>query len=125
VGLFRRSPRIEARFEPARAVARELAREVEVAGELVLRNAGRDAELSHLAVVLIAGGTRRIDLPLPDAWTGTIRLPAGGEVRQAVAWTQKLAAPMRAPAAEIQIITTAGGRYQPLATTPAFPLGSE
>ena len=40
--LFRKTPKLEAAFRPTRAVARELARQVDVAGELVLRNVGRD-----------------------------------------------------------------------------------
>lgn len=125
LGLFKRPPKLEARFEPTVAVARELAREIEVAGEFLVRNLGKDAELTDLQLVLIAGGTRRIDLALPAAWAGRVGLPAGGELRQQVAWKQTLAAPMRAPGAEIQLITTAGGKHQPLATTPPFPLGNE
>jgi hypothetical protein len=125
LGLFRRTPKLEAVFHPTVAVARELSREVEVTGELALRNVGRDADLTDLELVLIAGGTRRIDLALPDAWRGGVRLPAGREVRQPVAWRITLTAPMRAPAAEIQVNTTAGGRHQPLATTAPFPLGNE
>jgi hypothetical protein len=125
LGLFKKVPKLEATFRPTVAVARELTREIEVAGELVLRNVGRDAALADLALVLIGGGTRRIDLALPDAWRGALRLAAGAELRQAVAWKQKLAAPMRAPAAEIQVITTAGGKHTPLATTARFPLGNE
>ena len=125
MGLFKRTPKLEAAFRPTLAVARELAREVVVSGELVLRNAGRDAELDDLALVLVAGGTRRIDLELPAAWRGRIRVPAGGELREAVSWTVKLAAPMRAPGAEIQVISTSGGKIQPLAMTPPFPLGNE
>ena len=123
--LFRKAPKLEAVFRPRVAVARELSREVEVAGELALRNVGRDAELSDLELVLIAGGTRRIDLSLPDAWRGRVKVPAGGEVREQVAWRITLSAPMRAPAAEIQVNTTEGGKLQPLAVTPAFPLGNE
>ncbi len=125
LGLFKRTPKLEARFRPTLAVARELSREVEVVGELVLRNLGRDAELTDLALVLIGGGTRRIDLAVPEAWRGRLALPAGGEVCQAVAWKLTLAAPMRAPAAEIQVNTTAGGKHQPLAMTAAFPLANE
>jgi hypothetical protein len=123
--LFRKAPKLEVVFRAKLAVARELTREVEVTGELALRNVGRDAELSELALVLIAGGTRRIDLVLPEAWRGTVKLPAGGELREQVAWKLTLAAPMRAPAAEIQVNTTEGGKLQPLAVTPAFPLGNE
>ncbi len=125
LGLFRRAPRLEATFQPTVAVARELAREVQVAGELTLRNVGRDADLEDLELVLVAGGTRRIDLALPDAWRGRRRLAAGGELSAAVDWTVKLAAPMRAAAAEIQVNTTAGGRRRPLAMTPPFRLGNE
>ena len=123
--LFRKAAKLEAAFQPTVAVARELTREIEVAGELALRNVGRDVELSQLELVLIAGGTRRIDLTLPDAWRGRVKLPAGGELRERVAWKLTLAAPMRAPAAEIQVNTTEGGKLQPLAVTPAFPLGNE
>jgi hypothetical protein len=124
-GLFKRTPRLEATFRPTLAVARELTREVEVTGELVLRNLGRAAELTDLELVLIGGGTRRIDLEVPAGWRGRLALPAGGELRQPVAWKLTLAAPMRAPAAEIQVNTTAGGKHQPLALTRAFPLANE
>ena len=124
-GLFKKTPKLEARFEPRIAVGRELAREVQVAGELTLHNTGRDAELTDLELVLIAGGTRRIDLVLPDAWRGRVRVPGGGELREKVDWTVKLAAPMRASSAEIQVNTTEGGKRRPLAMTPSFPLGNE
>ena len=124
-GLFKKPPKLEMTMTPTVAVARELAKEVAVAGELVVKNAGKDAELSDLEVVLVAGGTRRIDLELPASWKGTQRLRAGGELRATVAWTVKLAAPMRAPAAEIQLNTTAGGKHEPLARTNRFPLANE
>lgn len=124
-GLFKKPPKLEVAFTPRHAVARELAKEVAVAGELVLRNAGKDAVLSDLELVLIAGGTRRIDLALPAAWAKGLRIPAGGEVREQVDWTVKLAAPMRAPAAEIQLNTAAGGKRQPLAVSAKFPLENE
>lgn len=125
LGLFKKAPKLEAHFTPTIAVARELAKEIEVAGELVIRNVGKDAELSDLALVLIAGGTRRIDLTLPDAWRGRVRVTAGGELRQQVTWKQTLAAPMRAPAAAIQLNTTGGGKTTPLCVTDRFPLGNE
>ena len=125
LGLFKRTPKLEATFQPKLALARELAREVAVSGELVLRNAGRDAELTDLELVLVAGSTRRIDLDLPAAWTGRVRVAAGGELRETVSWTVKLAAPMRAPAAEIQVVSKSGGHIQPLAMTAPFPLGNE
>jgi hypothetical protein len=125
LGLFKRAPKLELVFTPTTAVARELAKEVAVAGDLVVRNVGRDARVSDLEVVLIAGGTRRIDLELPAAWRGTKDIPAGGELRETVAWTVRLAAPMRAPAAEIQLNTTAGGRLEPLARSARFPLDNQ
>src|SRR5438445_13501029 len=106
-GLFKKTPKLEARFQPRIAVGRELARGVQWAGELVLRNTGKYAELAHLELVLVAGNTRRIDLVLPEAWRGRVRVPAGGELREKVDWTVKLAAPMRASSAEIQVNTTA------------------
>ena len=123
--LFKMTPKLEAAFRPTVAVARELTREIEVAGELVLRNVGRDAELTDLQVVLIAGGTRRIDLTLPAAWQGRVSLRGGGELREPVSWKLTLAAPMRAPAAEIQVNTTAGGHIEPLARSTPFPLQNE
>ena len=125
LGLFKSAPKLEAIFTATRAVARELAREVEVNGELLVRNAGKAAELHDLKVVLVAGGTRRIDLPLPPEFQGTKRLPPGGELRATVAWKIPLAAPMRAPAAEVQLITTAGGKHTPLALSNRFPLANE
>jgi hypothetical protein len=91
----------------------------------VLRNEARDAELADLALVFIGGGTRRIDLALPAAWHGRLRVPAGGALREQVAWTVALTAPMRAPEGEIQVVTTEGGKLEPLATTPRFPLANE
>ena len=121
-GLFKKAPKLEMTFAPTTAVARELAKEVQVAGELVVRNVGRDADVSDLEVVLVAGGTRRIDIELPTAWKGRQRIPAGGELRATVDWNVTLAAPMRAPAAEIQLNTTTGGKREPLARSNRFPL---
>lgn len=125
LGLFKRTPKLEMSFTPTRAVARELAKEVVVTGTLVVRNVGKDAALADLEVVLVAGGTRRIELPLPSGWEGTARLEAGGELRAEVDWTVPLAAPMRAPAGEIQLNSTAGGKHTPLARSPRFPLDNE
>jgi hypothetical protein len=122
VGFFKRTPKLEAAFQPTVAVARELAKEVEVTGQLTLKNVGRDAELTDLSLVLVAGGTRRIDLDLPAVWRGTVKIPGGGSLTEQVAWKVKLAAPMRAPAAEIQLNTTAGGKTEPLARSNKFPL---
>ena len=125
LGLFRRAPRIEATFVATTAIARELDKEVTVAGTLTLKNVGRDVTLTDLELVLVAGGTRRIDLMLPEAWRGGVKLAAGQSASQVCDWTIKLAAPMRAPAAEIQVTTAAGGKRAPLALTPRFPLGNE
>ena len=40
-GLFKKAPKLEMTFTPTTAVARELAKEVEVAGDLVVKNAGK------------------------------------------------------------------------------------
>lgn len=125
LGLFKKKPKLEVGFTPSVAVARELKKEVEVAGDLVIRNAGGDVALSDLETVLVAGGTRRIDLDLPAAWRGPQRIPAGGELRAAVTWTVALAAPMRAPAAQIQVNTLAGGKREPLCLSNKFPLANE
>ena len=125
LGLWKKPPKLEARFDPTLAIARELKKEVEVAGDLVVRNVGKDADLSDLEVVLVAGGTRRIDLELPAGWRGPQRVPAGGELRATVDWKVTLAAPMRAPAAEIQLNTTAGGKRAPLCLSNKFPLANE
>lgn len=125
LGLFKRTPKLEATFTPTMAVARELKKEVEVAGELAIRNVGKEVEVTDLETVLVAGGTRRIDLELPATWRGRQRLPAGGELRARVDWKVALAAPMRAPAAEIQLNTTAGGKRAPLCLSNRFPLANE
>jgi len=125
LGLFKRTPKLEMIFTPTRAIARELAKEVVVAGEVVVRNLGKDAELTDLELVLVAGGTRRIDLPLPTGWEDTTRMAAGAELRATVEWIVKLAAPMRAPAGELQLNTTAGGKHTPLARSARFPLENE
>jgi hypothetical protein len=125
LGLFKRAPKLELTFAPTRAVARELAKEVAVAGAIVLRNLGKDADLAALELVLVAGGTRRIDLPLPEGWEGTTRLAGGAALRADVDWTVKLAAPMRAAAGELQLNTTVGGKHTPLARSARFPLENE
>jgi hypothetical protein len=122
LNLFKRAPKFELEFQPTTAVARELAKEVEVAGELCVRNVGKKARLADLELVLVAGGTRRIDLEQPSAWADRQTLAAGEELRAAVAWKLALAAPMRAPAAEIQLNSTGGGKRTPLARSDRFPL---
>ena len=125
LGLFKKAPKLEVRFTPSLAVARELKKEVEVAGELVLRNVGSAVDVGDLETVLVAGGTRRIDLELPAARRCIPRHAAGAELRATVDWKVPLAAPMRAPAAEIQVNTTAGGKRTPLCLSNKFPLSNE
>ena len=125
LGLFKKAPKLQVRFTPSLAVGRELKKEVEVAGELVLRNVGGAVDVGELETVLVAGGTRRIDLELPAAWRGTQRLAAGGELRATVDWKVPLVAPMRAPAAEVQVNTTTGGKRTPLCLSNKFPLANE
>src|SRR5262252_9529797 len=124
-GLFKKAPKLEMTFTASQALARELAKEVVVAGELRVRNAGGATEVRDLEVVLVAGGTRRIDLELPAAWRGVQRLASGAELRATVDWKVPLAAPMRAPAAEVQVNTTAGGKRTPLCLSNKFPLANE
>jgi hypothetical protein len=52
-------------------------------------------------------------------------LAAGAELRATVDWKVVLAAPMRAPAAEVQVNTTAGGKRTPLCLSNKFPLANE
>ena len=67
LGLFKKAPKLEATFRPTAAVARELTREIEVAGELALRNLGKDAETSRFkrpgrqdAVLAVGRGDHRL-----------------------------------------------------------------
>ncbi len=78
-----------------------------------------------IELVLVAGATRRIDLTMPDAWRGRVRVPARGELREKVDWTVKLAAPNARLERRYRVNTTEGGKRRPLAMTPPFPLGNE
>src|SRR5262249_59790105 len=98
LGLFKKAPKLQVRFTPSLAVARELKKEVEVAGELVLRNVGGAVDVGELETVLVAGGTRRIDLELPAAWRGAQRLAARAELRATGDREGPPVAPMRPPA---------------------------
>src|SRR5262249_51622834 len=84
-----------------------------------------------------AGGGRHAPPP-PPAARRPARPPApppprggpapaapGGELGASVDWKVALAAPMRAPAAEIQVNTTAGGKRTPLCLSNKFPLANE
>lgn len=121
-GLFKKTPKLESTFTATKAVAKELAKEIEVVGELVVRNVGKDADLTNLETVLVAGGTRRIDLPLPKELSGTVKIPAGGSLTVPCNWTVKLAAPMRAPHCAIQVQVNAGGTITPLCLSEKFDL---
>jgi hypothetical protein len=121
-GLFKKTPKLEASFAATTAIARELAKEIEVAGELLVRNVGKDAEFGEVDVVLVAGGTRRIDLALPKELSGTVRIPAGGTLKVPCNWKITLAAPMRAPHCEVQVQSHAGGKITPLCFSNKFDL---
>ena len=110
---FKKAPKLEMAFTPKIAIARELASEVEVAA-LVVKNVGSDAELTR---------SRWCSSPARAARSRAARGPAGKpqrnprwkSARASVAWTVKLAAPMWAPAAEIQLNT------RPAASTSRSP----
>lgn len=121
-GLFKKTPKLESSFTATTAVARELAKEIEVVGELVVRNVGKDAEFGDVDVLLVAGGTRRIDLALPKELSGTIRIAAGGSLKVPCNWKIKLTAPMRAPHCEVQMQSHAGGKIIPLCHSNKFDL---
>jgi hypothetical protein len=122
-GLFKKAPKLEMAFTPKDRVARELAKEVEVAGELVVKNVGKDAELDGAARWCSSPAARAHRSRAATGLAGHTAHSRVGELRASVAWTVKLAAPMRAPAAEIQLNTSAGGKARaarPLRTK--FPL---
>ena len=121
-GLFKKTPKLESTFTSTTAVARELAKEIEVVGELVVRNVGKDAEFADVEVILVAGGTRRIDLALPKELSGTVRIAAGSTLKVPCNWKIKLAAPMRAPHCEVQLQTHTGDKIAPLCHSNKFDL---
>jgi len=61
-GLFKKAPKLEMAFTPKTAVARELAKEVEVAGELVVKNVGSNVEIEDdsgaITVATVQGSLR-------------------------------------------------------------------
>ena len=97
-GLFQR-PKLEASFAASEAVSNEFSREIDLAGRLVLKNEGSDAELSSIEMMIIAG-FRRIPLDLPSAWKG-LRLAKGDTKSEDVRWKLTLDLPLRAPAGEL------------------------
>jgi hypothetical protein len=100
LGLFRR-PKLDARFTATHAHTDEFAREVAVAGRLTLTNAGSDADIEQVDLVLIAG-FRRIPLEVPAEWK-TLRLASGGSREGDVAWALTLDAPLRAEKGDLYI----------------------
>lgn len=121
-GLFKKTPKLESSFTATTAVARELAKEIEVVGELLVRNVGKEAAMGDIEVVLIAGGTRRIDLELPKELSGTVSIPAGGTLKVPCNWKIKLAAPMRAPHCQVQMQSHTGDKITPLCLSNKFDL---
>lgn len=96
-GLFQR-PKLEASFAASGAVSNEFTREIDLAGRLVLRNEGSDADLSSVEMMIIAG-FRRIPLQVPAAWK-TLRLPKGEAKTEDLRWKLILDSPLRAQAGE-------------------------
>ncbi len=100
LGWFQR-PKLEASFTATHAHSDEFARTIELAGELVLRNEGSDAELGEIEMMVIAG-FRRIPLGVPGEWAG-FHLASGAAKAGAVRWTLTLDAPLRAEAGELSV----------------------
>jgi len=97
-GLFQR-PKLEASFAASEAVSNEFTREIHLAGRLVLKNEGSDADLSSVEMMIVAG-FRRIPLEVPAAWK-TTRLPKGGAKSEDFRWKLTLDSPLRAEAGEL------------------------
>jgi len=97
-GLFQR-PKLEASFAASEAVSNEFTREIDLAGQLVLTNAGSDADLSAVEMMIIAG-FRRIPLAVPASWS-TFRLAKGESRSEDLRWKLTLDSPLRAQAGEL------------------------
>jgi hypothetical protein len=97
-GLFQR-PKLEASFAASEAVSNEFTREIDLAGRLVLRNEGSDADLSSVEMMIVAG-FRRIPLEVPAAWKAP-RLPKGEAKSEDFRWKLTLDSPLRAEAGEL------------------------
>ena len=100
LGMFKR-PKLDARFTASTAYTDEFAREVAVAGRLALSNAGSDADIDQVDLVLIAG-FRRIPLEVPADWR-SFRLTSGQTKEGDVGWTLTLDAPLRAQKGELYV----------------------
>ena len=97
-GLFQR-PKLEASFAASEAVSNEFTREIDLAGRLVLTNAGSDTDLSAVEMMIIAG-SRRIPLTVPASWA-TFRLAKGEARSEDLRWKLTLDSPLRAQAGEL------------------------
>jgi hypothetical protein len=97
-GLFQR-PKLDASFAASEAVSSEFTREIGLAGHLVIKNDGIDAELSSIEMMIIAG-FRRIPLDVPPAWKA-LRLPKGEAKSEDLHWKLTLDSPLRAQAGEL------------------------
>ena len=104
-GLFQR-PKLEASFTASEAVSNEFTREIDLAGRLVLTNAGSDADLSNVEMMIVAG-FRRIPLDVPPAWR-SLHLSKGQSKSDDVRWKLTLDSPLRAQAGELFV----GGQDQ-------------
>ncbi len=100
LGLFSR-PKLEARFAASSATTDEFARTMALAGRLTLRNAGSDAQLGDVELIVIAG-FRRIPLEVPSEWQA-VRLAQHAEKTADVQWSLTLDAPLRAEKGELYV----------------------
>lgn len=99
-GMFAR-PKLDARFHASHAHSDEFAREVELTGSLTLNNAGSDAEVGGVEMILIAG-FRRIELDVPGDWA-TFRLGKGESKQGEMHWKLTLDSPLRAEAGQLYV----------------------
>jgi hypothetical protein len=97
-GLFQR-PKLEASFAATEAISNEFTREIDLAGRLVLRNDGSEADLSSVEMMIIAG-FRRIPLEVPIPWR-VFRLAKGDAKAEDLHWKLTLDSPLRAQAGEL------------------------
>ena len=99
-GLFRR-PQLAARFTPTQAVTDEFARQLVLAGQLVVGNSGADADVDEVEMMVIAG-FRRIPLDVPSEWR-RFSIASAAEKAGAVQWSLTLEAPLRAETGELAV----------------------
>lgn len=100
LGWFSR-PKLAASFAATHAHSDEFARTIELAGRLVVRNEGSEAELRDTEMMVIAG-FRRIPLEVPGEWR-TLTLAGGAEKGGEVHWSLTLDAPLRAENGELYV----------------------